>query len=393
NSLNVNFNFKSMENPISDSEQIKIADKFSPIIVLNKDKKYIPTNLAKFSNVFQKKQNKSKKKDSINYDLEDAISDEYFVLDDSMYGKGETHLYYHVRYADTFISGTGENALPGWRDNRNYIYNKGGGDIVISFYLWYDYNDGPSGLGNQHEGDFESFAILLDKSHKPKRFMVTGHDHIMLDTDWKNINSFENHPIIYIAHGRGGADGGNPTSPYGGFETSLEAGNALFNWLANPKDIFPTIGENSKLIIPNNINPDDLKNLRIGPGEWISKENTKYVDASRFVDRKISRLVKWEEPGWINKKADKDPDKNHDVREEDTFFMNFRGRLGRHPNTSLSILKLVQYGKSPVNVPFKMNIEQHFTLQNPKEDRCEKVRIGDYCEKFKGDLKTPQFKK
>jgi hypothetical protein len=392
NTLEKNFAFTSTENPIPDAEQFKLAQKFSPIIILKKDKKYLPTNLAKYSKSYTIQAYNGKNKDSSVYDLEDSISDEYMILEEELHGKGETHLYFHVRYAETFVSGTNPKSLPGWRDNRNYRYDKGKGDIVISYYLWYDYNDGPSPFGNRHQGDFESYAILADKNGKPKRFMVTGHDHIMLDTSWKNINSLENHPIIYIAHGRGNADGGNPTSPYGGYETSLEAGNALFNWIADPKDIFPDIEKDSQIILPQGLDPIELKNLRIGPGEWISQEKTKYIDASSFVTRKIERLVKWEEPAWVNQKADKDPDKNHDVKEEDSFFMNFRGRIGAHPRGSLNFLKFAQYGRSPVNPPFKMNIEQHFTWQNPSEDRCEKARVGDYCEKFQGDERTPQFK-
>ena len=85
------------------------------------------------------------------------------------------------------------------------------------------------------------------------------------------------------------------------------------------------------------------------------------------------------------------PDKNHNVPEESAYFQNFSGRLGMHPKSTINFLKFIQYGKSPVNPPFKMNEEQHFTLEKPSRDRCEKARIGDYCPKFYGDNKTPQF--
>lgn len=390
--IQFSYNFVSTENPIPDKDQMKLAEKFSPIIVLKKDKKFIPTNLAKYAKSFEKKE-KKKKSDSLLYGHDYALKDEYLELDESLYGKGETHLYFHLRYADTFVSGTSEKALPGFRDNFNYSYRKGNGDMVISYYLWYDYNEGPSGLGNRHEGDFESFAVLVDAKGNPLRFMVTGHNHVMLDTAWNNINSYDNHPIIYIAHGRGDADGGNPTSPYGGFEVGLEAGNPLFNALANPKDIFPELGGDAQVILPSGLEQKDLKSLRIGPGEWIDKEKTKYVDASHLVTRKIGRLVKWEEPAWINETAVLDPDKNHYVSEEDAFFMNWNARIGRHPETSLKVFQLAQYGKSPVNPPFKMNEEQHFTLEKPRTDRCEKARVGDYCPRFIGDSKTPQLRK
>ena len=384
-----NFDFESTENPIPDAEQYRLAEKFSPLIALKKDKKYLPTNLEKFNKKFTIQTYKGKNPDSELYEILDREKDNYFELDEKSYG-GNTNLYFHVRPADTFVSGTSPNALPGWRDNRNYRYSKAKGDIVVSFYLWYDYNEGPSGMGNKHEGDFESFAILTDASGNPKRFMTTGHDHVMLDTEWKNINSIDHHPIIFIAHGNKGVDGGNPTSPYGGYETSLEAGNFLFNALANPKDIFPDISE-SQLIVPKSVNREKLRNLRIGPGEWIDKDKTRYLDVTKQISREIHSLIKWEEPAWIGKPAVNDPDKNHSIPDESVFFQNFSGRLGRHPRTNINFFTFTQYGRSPVNPPFKMNEEQHFTYEKPKEDRCEKVRKGDYCPKFKGDEKTPQF--
>ncbi len=387
-SLEHSFDFESTENPIPDAEQIRLAEKFSPLLIVKKGKKFLPSNLEKFSNTYATKTYSGKNPDSTLYEIIDKKKDDYFSFDESLYG-GDTHLYFHVRPASTFLSGTSENALPGWRDNRNYRYSKAKGDLVISYYIWYDYNEGPSKMGNLHEGDFESFAILTDANGIPKRIMTTGHNHVMLDTSWNNINSIENHPLIYIAHGNNGTDGGNPTSPYGGYETSLEAGNFLFNALANPKDIFPDISD-AQIIIPKNFNREKLRNLRIGPGEWIDPTKTRYVSVESSVSREISKLIKWEEPAWIGKVAIADPDKNHEVPKDSVFFQNFPGRLGKNPRSSLNFLKLAQYGKSPVNPPFKMNEEQHFTFEKPKLDRCEKVRVGDYCPKFYGDQKTPQ---
>ncbi len=384
-----NFDFESTENPIPDAEQFSLAEKFSPLIVLKKDKKYIPTNLEKYHRNYKVKTYYGSNPDSKLYELIDSQKDNYYEFDPVLYG-GDTHLYFHVRPAETFVSGTSPSALPGWRDNRNYRYSKAKGDVVVSYYLWYDFNAGPSRMGNEHEGDFESFAVLCDNKGIPKRFMTTGHNHVMLDTEWKNINSIDHHPIIYIAHGNKGVDGGNPTSAYGGYETSLEAGNSLFNALADPKDIFPDI-ENAQVILPKSLNKEKLKNIRIGPGEWIDPKSTKYVDIRKSVSREIAKLVKWEEPAWIGKPAVNDPDKNHTVLEESAFFQNFSGRLGKNPRSTINFVKLIQYGKSPVNPPFKMNEEQHFTMEKPNRERCEIVRIGNYCPKFKGDNKTPQF--
>lgn len=388
NILEHTFDFESTENPIPDAEQIKLAEKFSPLLIVKKGKTYLPSNLEKFSNSYSTITYTGKNPDSALYEIIDKNKDNYFSFDERLYG-GDTHLYFHVRPASTFLSGTSENALPGWRDNRNYRYSKTKGDLVISYYIWFDYNEGPSRMGNLHEGDFESFAVLADSNGIPKRIMTTGHNHVMLDTSWKNINSIDNHPLIFIAHGNKGTDGGNPSSPYGGYETSLEAGNFLFNALANPKDIFPDISL-AQIIIPKNLNREKLKNIRIGPGEWIDPTKTRYVSIEKSVSREIAKLIKWEEPAWIGKAAFSDPDKNHDVPESSLFFQNFPGRLGKNPRSSLDFFKLAQYGKSPVNPPFKMNEEQHFTFEKPKMERCEKARIGDYCPKFNGDEKTPQ---
>ncbi|MDX1957035.1 MAG: hypothetical protein SFU98_00585 [Leptospiraceae bacterium] len=378
------FNFVSMENPIPKPKRESIAKKFAPVIVLKKDKKFIPSNLSKYAGKYKKEVYKGKNKDSEQYELIDPRKDEYLVLDESKYGEGETHLYYHVRYAKTLVSGTSEKSLPGFRDNSNYQYFKDKGEIVVSFFLWYDYNEGPSGMGNRHEGDFESFAILLNAKEEPIRVFATGHNHVMIDTEWKNINSINNHPIIYIAHGRGNADGGNPTSFYGGYEVSLEAGNFLFNLLANPKDIFPSLENDAQILSPSDITEKELKSVRIGPGEWIDGAKTKYIDATKIPRKPIDKLVNWEEPGLLG-----DLKENSELKE----IFSFRGRLGKHPRSKLNFLEFAQYGKSPVNPPFKMNEEQHYTMEKPSFDRCEKARIGDYCPKFIGDSKTPQIVK
>ncbi|HMZ59194.1 MAG TPA: hypothetical protein PL048_10485 [Leptospiraceae bacterium] len=386
NSISHDFSFISMKNPIPGKKQEELAAAFAPVIVMKKGKKFYPSNLEKYHKKYRVEKHFGKKPDSGFYEVPDPAMDQYLVLDESLYGTGDTHLYYHVRPADVSVSGASPKALPGWRDNRNYRYQAGAsGETVISYYFWYDYNEGPTSFGNSHEGDLESFAVLLDRSGKPKRVMATGHNHVMIDTVWENINSFRNHPVLYIAHGNKGADGGNPTSFYGGHTVSLDAGNSLFTFLTSPKDIFPEIGNESELILPADLKKEDLVRLRIGPGEWIDK-NTKYLDASPYVSRYVKKLVQWPEPGWIGEDSS---GQNADESLSEIF--RFRGRLGRHPRSSLNIFELKQYGKSPVNVPFKMNDEQHFTLEKPQTDRCENGLSGDYCPKFRGDRRTPQF--
>jgi hypothetical protein len=217
--------------------------------------------------------------------------------------------------------------------------------------------------------------------------MVTGHDHIMLDTAWNNINSLRDHPILFVAHGRE-ADGGNPTSPYGGFEVTLSAGNDLFQSIADPKDIFPDPAGDVEVTLPADLEAGDLTGVRFGPGEHIG--DTRTLDLSGKIRAKIEKLVKWEEPGWVNQEADRDPDKHHDVDENIAWFMILPGRIGRHPRTSIQYLSLAQYGKSPRNAPFKLNIEQHFTFERPRRDRHYTALKGDYGPRFEGDDETPQ---
>ncbi len=388
--LKHNFEFKSQENPILDSVQEEMAAKFAPIIVVKAGKKYIPTNLEKYAKTV-KLASLPAKDDDIRR-LRGSVSDDAHMILEQGLEPGDTHLYYHVRYADTFVSGTQTEALPGWRDDTNYRYNKGNGDMVVSYWLWYDRNEGPTSFGNVHQGDIESFALLIDKDGNAKRFMVTGHDHIMLDTAWTNINSVNNHPIIYVAHGNKGSDGGNPTSGYGGYEVLLEAGNAVFNALTDPRDIFPELSStDSEVIIPNDMDVKSLTAVMTGPGTHIDQDATAFVDISQRIRGVITKLVKWEEPGWINKTADTDPDGHHRVDKAIAPFLGFDGRIGMHPRSSLKLSSFTQFGRSPENAPFKTNIEQHYTFEHPRIDRAYSGRLGDYGPKFTGDDKTPQF--
>lgn len=387
--LRHDFDFESQENPIPDSRQKALAEKFAPIIVIAAGKKYPPSNLEKFAGKF-KTESYARKPGALNdTNRIDPDASNYIVLPEDLQGKGATHLYYHVRFADTLVSGAQPEALPGWRDNANYRYRAGNGDVVISYWIWYDVNEGPTSFGNFHQGDLESFAVLADASDRPLRFMVTGHDYIMLDTSWNNINSLNNHPIVYIASGNKGADGGNPTSAYGGFEVSLDAGNSLFNWISDPRDIFPTPVENSSIIIPADMKTEQLSSVRLGPGERLGI--TEYRNLKEKVIGRIEKLVAWDEPGWINLPSDRDPDGHHRVDPNIAWFLTFNGRVGMHPRSKMNWFNLTRYGESPENAPFKSNIEQHYTFERPRMDRFYTGRIGDYSPKFQGDSNTPQF--
>jgi hypothetical protein len=109
------------------------------------------------------------------------------------------------------------------------------------------------------------------------------------------------------------------------------------------------------------------------------------------VFRSISKLVAWEEPGWVNKKSVEDPDNQHTVDNQIADFLVFNGRIGSHPRKELKYLQLKQFGESPRNAPFKINIEQHYTYERPRLDRAYSGREGNYGPKFLGTTNTAQF--
>lgn len=370
-----------------------MAEKFAPIIVLDGNKKEIPSNLEKYYGRYELGYVESDRTKSgslrTRYESEKLP---YMILPEPesipRYNSDTDpiHYYYHVRYADAYVSGTQAESLPGYRDDKNYWYSKGDEWVVISYWFWFDRNYGPSPLGNYHQGDWESFSVLADSNGNPLRVMTTGHNHITLDTSWNNINSIDHHPFLYIGSGRN-SDGGNPVSAYGSYEVYLDAGTPFLNRLADPRDIFPDPAGNVKIILPYTMEKDDLDIVLIGA----NPKKGKLLDLRKKVYRKVNRLVKWEEPGWINLPSFQDPDQHHKVDTKIEAFLKFPGKIGKHPKSIIKPGDLKKFGSSPRNVPFKINIEQHYTYERPRQDRSHKGRIGDYGPKFIGNPDTPQF--
>lgn len=387
------FIFRTQENPIPDKKQMDLANRFSPILILHESKKEIPTNLEKYSGL-QKQLSYTAGTTNNGSPLTkyEKLTLPFLILPSPSeipnydLQKDPTNIYFHVRYANTFVSGTQDESLPGFRDNENYWYELGDGKFVVSYWLWFDNNQGPSPMGNEHQGDLESYSVLCDAKGNPLRILITGHDHITLDTEWKNINSFNHHPILFVASGRK-SDGGNPLSAYGSHEVFLNAGNSILNLLADPRDAFPDPSNPIKVILPSTLKKNDIMNIKIGK----NLEEGKVIDLSKKVFRSINSLVPWEEPGWINKPSVDDPDGNHNVDSNIEAFLKFNGRIGKHPQKKIDYLRFKQIGESPRNVPFKINIEQHYTYEKPRMDRTHSEREGNYGPKFIGTNSTPQF--
>ncbi|MDF3819817.1 hypothetical protein P3G55_07905 [Leptospira sp. 96542] len=381
------FHFRTQENLIPNAIGEEVAKKFAPILVFHKDKKHLPSNLEKYASYLETKNYPLPDKD-IRKRSQKLKLGKYIELPELDDKNNDIHLYYHVRYAKSTVSGTDPLALPGFRDNWNYWYEPGNGDMVVSYWIWYDQNIGPTKFGNIHQGDLESYSLLISKDGNAKRILLTGHDHVLLDTSFENINSLKNHPILYIAKGNMGADGGNPTSAYGGYTVKLDAGNFLFNFISDPRDIFPSFNPNeSMIIIPEGINQNDLISVKIGSGK---PNETIYVDARQMVKKSIRKLVAWEEPGWIGEPSFQDPDGHHKVDDDIKYIFKFDGRIGKHPRSKLVWSELTQFGESPENAPFKTNIEQHYSFESPRFDRTHSDREGNYGPKFLGDANTPQ---
>lgn len=387
------FVFRSQENPIPDRKQMDLAEKFSPILVLDPQKKSLPSNLEKFNG---------------RYEIDTMVSPltslglrrnryeppklPFMILPNPNQIPGydadidPIHIYAHVRYANTQVSGTQPESLPGYRDDRNYWYEIGDGRIVVSYWIWFDENHGPSPYGNYHQGDWESYSVLCDSQGKPLRILITGHGNITLDTQWKNINSLDFHPILYVGSGRN-SEGSNALSAYGNHSVHLDAGSDWLNWIVDPQDIFPNLDERATLVLPFPNSRGILDRVVVGSGS----EGGKIIRLSDNKYRTIDKIVLWEEPGWINKPARDDPDGHHRVDPRVAEFLEFNGHLGKHPTKTRSHLRLKEFGTSPRNAPFKINIEQHYTYERPRYNRSLQGRSGDYGPKFMGNPQTPQF--
>lgn len=404
----------SMENPIPDSVAKNLALKFSPILVFDEDKKELPANLEKykFNHSFETYKLKGKEEEM---EGQPPYKGKYLRLPDlkkfkKLASRKNAHIYYHARPRSTFYTGMQTGRLKDlrfdyyWYESVPEKYN----GYVISYWFWYDNTEGPSFLGNSHQGGLQGLAILLDEKKRPLRILTLGHSQVLVDTSWRNINSINNHPILYVSHGFW-SDGTNITIPNlpvkkEDFKSrksiKVPVYKRVVDWFGFPRDRFPLLHEGKfKLIIPGHeswgtaqLRKEDLNRVLIGPGPDGPSENSRFIDFSKKVKGVWEKAIKWEEPGWINQKAFKDPDRHHNVEEGSSYFMGFSGRLGRHPFMFLKYFPIHYYGQSPMNVPFTIEPDNIFIYEYPRKDRSfffdEEDPYGPF---WRGNEKTPQF--
>lgn len=372
----------SMENPIPDKKARTLARRHAPILVFDDDKDHLPTNIEKFF---------------YNYTLEEyaakgnkpegrpPFQGKYMRFPDlSKYKKlardKRSFLYAHVRPLPTYYTGRRTGRLQDFRPHY-YWYEENPqkwSGYVISYWFWYDRTEGPSYLGNSHQGGFGGAAVYLDSKMNPQRILTIGHGRVLVDTSWRNVNTVQKHPILYVASGFW-SDGSNVTIPSipvdkESFDERLsipvEISHGFVDFLGFAHDKFPALADGDFQLLypghnnwgPSRIDSQDLKQVKLGDGRQV-------VDFSTRLSRTWQRLVLWEEPGWVNEKADKDPDGHHKVAKESAFYMDFAGRLGRHPVLSMSYLPPQYRGQSPVNVPFVVTADNIFVREYPKRDR------------------------
>ncbi len=393
----------SMENPIPNSVALQMAKRHAPILVFDKGKDHLPTNLEKFYHNHTKEQYKVKSKDKEGLP---PFKGDYLRFPDlakfkKLAQNKESYLYAHVRPLPTFFTGQQTGRLEDFHAG-NYWYGKKTEGFVISYWFWYDRAEGPSYLGNSHQGDWQGFAVLLDKNKKPLRILTIGHGKIMVDTSWQNINSVNGHPILYVASGFA-SDGTNvtiPSIPVKGkkindrLSIGVKLQKNMVDWFGFAKDKFPKPGGSIKLLIPSSkvwgsfgLMPTQLGSVWLG-----AKDHT--LDWSKKIAGSWQKLILWEEPGWVNQPADKDPDGHHKVPANSAFYMNFNGRVGRHPFRFLKYFMPQYIGQSPMNVPFEINENNIFTREYPRKDRShfnyDKKSYGPF---WQGNESTPQIVK
>ncbi len=72
-----------------------------------------------------------------------------------------------------------------------------GSSIVVQYWLFYIYNNGPL---NDHQGDIEVIEVFLDNSGNPQRILVSQHG-AGENAAWSDVETVDTHPVVYVAQG------------------------------------------------------------------------------------------------------------------------------------------------------------------------------------------------
>ncbi len=74
---------------------------------------------------------------------------------------------------------------------------RSGGQIVIEYWLFYIYNNGPL---NDHQGDIEVVEVFLDNAGNAQTVLLSQHG-AGQNAAWGDVEKVDNHPVVYVAEG------------------------------------------------------------------------------------------------------------------------------------------------------------------------------------------------
>ncbi len=360
-----------MENPISSSTAEAVAVKYAPILVFAKDKEFLPSNIEKYFFYHSKEIYQVAKKNRAGAPPHQGS---YLRLgDSSKHAKlkelSSPFLYYHIRPMATHYTGEQTGRLEDFQPDYYWYDNKNSKGYVLSYWFWYDSTSGPSYLGNQHQGGWQGYSVLLDPQFQPIRIATIGHNSILVDTHWDNINSVNGHPILYVAKGFW-SDGSNVTIPniplnqkdLQAISIPVKTESSMINALGFAKDRFPLMKKGKFKVIT----PPQNWNL---PGQLLASvalgaDQNFLLDFSEHRALEWKKIVRWQEPGLVKSDEGKDP-----LQSEKTYYQGFHGRTGKDPFFHLQWLPLQFYGKSPTTPPFERSSANIFIREMPKEER------------------------
>jgi hypothetical protein len=74
---------------------------------------------------------------------------------------------------------------------------RSGSSIVVQYWLFYAYNNGPL---NNHQGDIEVIEVFLDNADSPQSLLLSQHG-AGQNAAWSDVEKAGGHPVVYVAEG------------------------------------------------------------------------------------------------------------------------------------------------------------------------------------------------